>query len=51
MHSKVGYPRVHCYPANSGEDVGGLRSLDTHSERDLQMQPSAINVGLDFMAL
>lgn len=48
---KEGYSRVHCYPANSGEDIGCLRSLDTHSERDLQMQPSAINVGLDFMAL
>jgi len=44
-------PRVHCYLANSGEDIGRLRSLDTHSERDLQMQPSAIDVGLDFMAL
>ena len=49
--NKIGYPRVHCYLANRGEDIGRLRSLDTHSERDLQMQPPTIDVGLDFMAL
>jgi hypothetical protein len=48
---KIGYPRVHCYLANSGEDIGCLCCLDTHSERDLQMQPPAIDVRLDFMAL
>jgi len=48
---KIGYPRVHGYLANGGEDIGNLCCLDTHRKRDLQMQPSTVDVGLDFMAL
>jgi len=48
---KIGYPRVHGYLTNSGEDISRLCCLDTHGQRDLQVQPSTIDVGLDFMAL
>lgn len=46
-----GYLRVHGYLTNSGEDISRLCRLNTHGQRDLQVQPSTIDVRLDFMTL